>query len=157
MIFKRLLLIFILSTLLFSCKDKDTSFVQIKDSELRIYHSIRDYREANNQTGPFVHQYLMVEEAQLYSYKMVEGLVPISTQGLDEHWDRLDEKYTFYNKSGLVIKTDSDDLALIFSEILQIPGADSILLSDVSQCGVGVESDLAGTNYITILLAKADS
>ena len=31
------------------------------------------------------------------------------------------------------------------------------MLEDLTQCGVGVESDTEGNNYITILLAKADS
>jgi hypothetical protein len=152
-----LMLISIMFLLPFSCKDDDSSYVQVKDSEREIYNSIKTYRESKDLTGPFVLQFLMVEEAQLHSYKMASGLVPVGTQSLDEHWERLDEKYTFYNRSGLVMKTDSYDANQILDGLLQIPGADSILLSDVTQCGVGVESDPDGNNYITILLAKADS
>jgi hypothetical protein len=154
---KSLLLITILSLILFSCKDNNSSFVQVKSIETEIYNSIKEYRETHDQTGPFVHQYLMVEEAQLWSYKMATGLVPFGTQGLDEHWTRLDEKYTFYNKSGLVLKSVSQTGELILTELLLITGADSILRSDVTQCGVGVETDPDGINFITILLAKADS
>ncbi|MFO7670503.1 MAG: hypothetical protein R6W31_12660 [Bacteroidales bacterium] len=154
---KRLLLITTLSIILFSCKDKNSSFVQVKSIETEIYNSIKEYRETHDQTGPFVHQYLMVEEAQLWSYKMATGLVPLGTQGLDEHWARLDEKYTFYNKSGLVMKSGFHNGEQILTELLLITGADSILLSDVTQCGVGVETDPDGINFITILLAKADS
>lgn len=154
---KSLLLIFSLSLLLFSCKDKDTNFVQVKSIETEIYNSIKSYRESRDLTGPFVHQYLMVEEAQLYSYKMSTGSEPLGTQGLDEHWDRLDELYTFYNRSSLVLKTDSYDADQIVDGLIQNVQADSILRSDVTQCGVGVESDPDGNNYITILLAKADS
>ena len=60
---------------LFSCKDKDSSWVQVKSIENEIYHSIKAYRESKDLSGPFVHQYLMVEEAQLYSYKMASGLI----------------------------------------------------------------------------------
>ena len=154
---KKLLLISALSILLFSCKDDDSNFVQVKGIETEIYNSIKSYRDSKDLTGPFVHQYLMVEEAQLYSNKMSTGLVPIGPQGLDEHWERLDELYTFYNRSGLVMKTDSNDPNQITDGLIQNTQADSILLSDVTQCGVGVESDPDGNNYITILLAKADS
>jgi len=154
---KRLLLTFILSITLFSCKDKDSSWVQVKSIENEIYHSIKTYREGKDLTGPFVHQYLMVEEAQLYSYRMASGMIAVGTQDLDEHWARLDEKYTFYNRSGLTLRTDSYDAELILTGLLRISGADSLLLSDVTQCGVGVESDTEGNNFITILLAKADS
>jgi hypothetical protein len=152
-----LMLISILFLLPFSCKDKDSSYVQVKDSEREIYNSIKTYRESKDQSGPFVLQFLLVEEAQLHSYRMANGLVPVSTQSLDEHWERLDEKYTFYNRSGLVMKTDFYDANQILDGLLQTPGADSILLSDVTQCGAGVESNPDGNNYITILLAKADS
>ena len=152
-----LMLISILFLLPFSCKDEDSSYVQVKDGEREIYNSIKTYRESNDLTGPFVLQFLMVEEAQIHSSRMVSGLVPVGTGSLDEHWERLDEKYTFYNRSGLVMKTDTYDANQILDGLLQTAGADSILLSDVTQCGVGVESDPDGNNYITILLAKADS
>ncbi len=152
-----LMLISILFLLPFSCKDNDSSYVQVKDGEREIYNSIKTYRESKDLSGPFVLQFLLVEEAQLHSYRMASGLVPVSTESMDEHWERLDEKYTFYNRSGLVMKTDSYDANQILDGLLQTPGADSILLSDVTQCGVGVESHPDGNNYITILLAKADS
>ena len=55
------------------------------------------------------------------------------------------------------MKTDSNDPDQIIEGLLQNVQADSIIRSDVTQCGVGVESDPDGNNYITILLAKADS
>jgi len=154
---RNLLLVSIISLLLLSCKDDNSGFVQVKDSEREIYNSIKAYREGESLNGPFVLQFLMVEEAQLNSYLMSDGLKSVGTQGLDEHWERLDEKYTFYNRSGLVIKTDAYQSDEILNQLLQTPGADSIMLSDVTQCGVGIASDLDGKNYITILLAKADS
>ena len=153
----RLLLIAILPFLLFSCNDDDGGYTQVKSNENLLYLSIKEYRESNGQSGAFVHQYLMVEEAQFYSYKMANGFEEVGTQGLQEHWDALDEKFSFYNQTGLVLRTESSDEDQMLTELLQIPGADSVLLSDVTQCGVGIESDTAGINYITILLAKADS
>lgn len=154
---KSWLTLIILPILLISCNDNDGGYTQVKAIEGLIFLSVKEYREAEGVSGPFVHQYLMVKEAQLYSYKMANGMEEVGTQGLDEHWNTLDEKYDFYNHGGLVLKTGTYDEDQILTELLQIPGADSILLSNVSQCGVGVEIDTAGFNYITILLAKADS
>lgn len=131
--------------------------MQVKSIETEIYNAILSYRQSNELSGPFVHQFLMVEEAQLYSYKMAQGLVAMGTQGLDEHWERLDEKYTFYNQAGLVLKTDSRDADQILKGLVESPEIDSVILADLTQCGVGVEVDTDGNNFITILLAKADS
>ena len=45
----------------------------------------------------------------------------------------------------------------ILGELLQLPDGMATMQEDLTQCGVGVESDTEGNNYITILLAKADS
>jgi hypothetical protein len=154
---KRPILLIILLLVLFSCNNDDGGYTQVKAIENLIYVTIKEYREDSGQTGPFVHQYLMVKEAQLYSTKMALGIEPYGTQGLDEHWNTLTEKFNFYNLNALVLKTETNDEDLILSELLLIPGADSILQSDVTQCGVGVENDTDGFNYVTIMLAKADS
>ncbi len=140
----------------YSCKKDNGPYVQIKNIENLIYQNIRDFRIAEGENGPFVHQYFVVGEAQVYSYKMANGVVGVNTDGLDIHWDALLEKYNFYNLNSLVLKTTSGDEDEILEELLQLPGGEAILLEDVTQCGVGVESDTA-YNYITILLAKADS
>lgn len=153
----RLLAIIILSLLVNSCEDDNGPFVQVKSIENLIYLSVKAYRTDNGLDGPFVHQYFIVNEAQVYSYKMANGVEDVGTQGLDEHWNTLNDKYGFYNEHALVLKTESADEDEILLQLLQIPNADSILLEDVTQCGVGVESDTDGNNYVTILLMKADS
>ena len=154
---KRLLAILILPFVLFSCNKDDGPYVSVKSIENLIYLSILDYRIENGFDGPFVHQYFVVGEAQVYSYKMANGVEEVGTQGLYEHWSNLNEKYSFYNQNALVLKTDSYDADVILTQLLQQPDADSILLEDLTQCGVGIESDTAGYNYVTILLMKADS
>jgi len=154
---KRLLFLIILPFMMFSCNDDNGGFTRIKDIEHRIYISIKEYREDNGHNGPFVEQYLMVEEAQLYSYKMANGMVPVGLEGVDEHWNTLNEKFGFYNQNALVLTTASSNEDQILSELLQISGADTILQGDLTQCGVGVEVDTTGLNYVTVLLAKADS
>jgi hypothetical protein len=136
--------------------DNGNGYVQVKPIEHQIYLNIKEYRETNGHSGSFVEQYLIVAEAQKYSYRMASRMVPLGTDGLDEHWATLENKYTFYNRTGLVLKTASEDEAEILTEILQIQGADSALLGDITQCGVGVATDTAGFNFVTVMLAKAD-
>jgi hypothetical protein len=88
---------------------------------------------------------------------MANDVVEVNTDGLDVHWDALNEKYTFYNHQALVLKTTSVTETEIFEELLLLPDGEATLLEDVTQCGVGVESDTEGNNYITVLLMKADS
>ena len=142
---------------LFSCKKDDGPYIQVKNIENLIYEEVRDYRISEGEVGPFVHQYFVVGEAQIYSYKMASGVVGINTDGLNVHWDALNEKYNFYNQHALVLKTTSTTAAEILDELLLQPDGPVTLLEDVTQCGVGVESDTEGNNYITVLLMKADS
>ncbi len=153
----RLILILMIPLFLFSCDKDDGPYIKIKNIENLIYEAIRNFRVEEGEDGAFVHQYFIVGEAQIYSYKMANGVVEVNTDGLDEHWDTLLEKYSFYNLNALVLKTTSSDEDVILDELLQLTDGEATLLEDVTQCGVGVESDTEGNNYITILLAKADS
>jgi hypothetical protein len=139
-----------------SCNDDNGGYTTIKGIEGLIFQSIKEYRESNGMTGPFVHQFIMVREAQLYSYKLASGMIPYSTQGLEEHWNTIHSKIGGYNDQALIASTLSSDEDEILAEFLQAPGADSIFLEDLTQCGVGVESDTAGMNYITVLMMKVD-
>jgi len=153
----RLIFLLVFSLFLFSCKKDTGPYIQVKNIENQIYQEIKDFRVAEGEDGPFVHQYFVVGEAQIYSYKMANGVVEVNTDGLDIHWDALLDKYGFYNLNALVLKTNSSDEEVILDELLQLSDGEATLLEDLTQCGVGVESDTEGNNYITILLAKADS
>lgn len=143
--------------LLSSCEKDEEGFTQIKGIETLVYLSIKAYRTHNDLTGPFVHQFLMVKEAQIYSYKMANGVEPLDTQGLTEHWNTIHEKIGGTNDQALVMSTRSENADDILAELLQLPDAKTILLSDVTQCGVGVEADTAGNNFVTIMLMKVES
>ena len=153
----RLILILMLPLFLFSCKKDTGPYIQIKNIENLIYEAIRDFRVDEGEDGPFVHQYFVVGEAQVYSYKMANEVVEVDTDGLDVHWYNLLEKYSFYNLNELVLKTTSHNVDVILDELLLQPDGEAILLEDLTQCGVGVESDTEGNLYITVMLAKADS
>lgn len=154
---KCLIAVFIFSLVLVSCDDDSSSYTQIKSNENLIFLAIKAYRTDHGKDGPFVHQFVMVREAQIYSYKMANGAADLGTQGLTEHWNTIHEKIGGYNDNALVLKTDSDHEDVILNQLLQQANADSVLLEDLTQCGVGVESDTAGYNYVTIMLMKADS
>jgi len=152
-----LLLILLIPMFLFSCKKDTGPYIQIKDIENLIYQAIRDFRVSEGENGPFVHQYFVAGEAQVYSYKMANGVVDVNTDGLDVHWDALLEKYAFYNLNALVLETTSTNADDILDELLLLPDGEATLLEDVTQCGVGMEADTEGNNYLTVLLARADS
>jgi len=152
-----LILILMIPLCFFSCKKDTGPYIQVKNIENLVYETIKAFRVGEGEDGPFIHQYFVVGEAQVYSYKMANGVEEVSTDGLDVHWDALLEKYSFYNLNALVLKTTSNNEDEILEELLLISGAEETLLEDVTQCGVGVESDTDGNNYITVLLAKADS
>ena len=153
----RLLFLLMFPLFLFSCKKDTGPYIQVKNIENLIYQEIRDFRVAEGEDGPFVHQYFVVGEAQIYSYKMANGVVEVNTDGLNVHWDALLDKYSFYNLNELVLKTTSSTENEILDELLLQPDGEATLLEDLTQCGVGVESDTEGNLYITVLLAKADS
>jgi hypothetical protein len=153
----RLILILMLPLFFFSCKKDTGPYIQIKNIENLIYEAIRDFRVEEGEDGPFVHQYFVVGEAQTYSYKMANGVVEVDTDGVDVHWDNLLEKYSFYNLNELVLQTTATNEDEILDELLLQPEGEATLLEDLTQCGVGVESDTEGNIYITVLLAKADS
>ncbi len=152
-----LILMLIVPLFFFSCKKDTGPHIKVKNIENLIYEAIRDFRIAEGEDGPFVHQYFVVGEAQVYSYKMANGVVEVDTDGVDVHWDALLEKYSFYNLNELVLLTTTIDEDEILDELLEQTDGEAILLEDVTQCGVGVESDTEGNLYITVLLAKADS
>ncbi len=146
----------ILSLLIFSCEDDNGEYVQIKGIENLVYLAIKDYRTTNGKTGPFVHQYLMVREAQIYSFKMANDAQALNTDGLAVHWDNVIPKLGGYNEHALVMSSPSNDADVILTGLLQLPDAETILLEDVTQCGVGIESDSSDTNFITVMLMKVD-
>lgn len=152
-----LLALFMIPVLFSSCEKDEEGFTQIKGIESLIYQVIKAHREDNGLTGPFVHQFVMVKEAQIYSYKMANDAEAVGTQGLAEHWNTIHEKIGGTNDQALVLCTTSNNEDLILSELMQLSGGEDILLSDVTQCGIGVEDDDAGNHYITVLLMKVDS
>lgn len=149
----------ILVVLLFglhSCKDDNGGTISVKGIEGLVYQAIKDFREDNGLNGPFVHQYIMVGEAQIYSARMAGGTEPLGTQGLADHWNTIHGKIGGYNDQAAVLATESSDEDEILAELLDQPGTRAILLEDVTQCGVGIEADGSGTNYVTVLLMKVD-
>ena len=153
-ILSALLSFFILSST--SCEEPEP-YVQVKEIETRIYNEIKAHREANQIGGPFVHQFIMVQEAQLYSATMAFGTQDVSTSGIDSHWTIIHDKIGGINDMTLVTSTlSSSTAAEIVNEWKANPVADSLLLLDYSQCGAGVEIN-NGIAYVTVLMMLVES
>lgn len=139
-----------------SCDDDSGVMVSVKDIEFKIYQELKSYRNTKGLDGPFVHQVLIVEEAQRHSHKMAVGVAEVDTMHFQEHWEELAELWHFYNRTGLVLETSSSDAGEILLELLAQPGAEDIILGDLSQCGVGTASGDMQQTYVTVFLAKSN-
>jgi hypothetical protein len=149
------LAIFLLSPT--GCGD-DEPFVTTKVIESQIHNQIKAYRENNGKDGPFVQQFIMVKEAQLFSAKMAAGVNNVDTTGIRVHWDIIDDKlWGGYNQVTLVQSTADQAAAAIVQNWIEDLTVEPLLLGDYTQCGVGVEYDTANMAYVTVLMMKVDS
>ncbi|MFZ5939171.1 MAG: hypothetical protein ACOYXB_01245 [Bacteroidota bacterium] len=145
----------VLSLITGSCDDNQT-FTQMKAIENMLFMKIRDYRAAENGSTLAVNLDTMVKEAQLYSYKMANGVVDVGTAGLAEHWEVIHDHWGGTNDVSVVLLYPTDGVNpitadMIFSAMTADSAINQALLSDVSICGIGIESDSIGNAYVTYL------
>jgi hypothetical protein len=140
-----------------SCEDTGPH-VTVKTIESQIYNEIKAHRIANGipETSPFVHQFVMVKEAQLFSASMAVGTNDVDTTGIFVHWDIIHDKLGGYNDLTLLQSTNSTTAADIVSNWTQDTDTNALILEDFSQCGVGVEYGENQVAYITVLMMKVD-
>lgn len=138
-----------------SCGD-DEPFVNIKQIETQVYNEIKAHRESNGKTGNFVHQFVMVKEAQLFSIKQAYSTTGLDTTGISEHWDIIHDKLGGYNDVTLLQSTTATTAADIVSEWKSDTASNAMLLGDYTQCGVGVEYGANQTTFVTVLMMKVD-
>lgn len=139
------------------CGD-DEPFTTTKLIESQIYNQIKAYRESKGKTGPFVQQFIIVKEAQLFSAKMAYGVNDVDTTGISVHWDMIDDKlWGGYNQVTLVQSTEDQSAAAIVQNWIEDLTMEPLLLGDYTQCGVGVEYDNDQAAYVTVMMMKIDS
>ncbi len=127
-------------------------FTQVKEIESAIYNEIKAYRENNGIAGPFVQQFVIVQEAQLYSATMAFGTQDVSTSGIDSLWTIIHDKIGGTNDLALVQSTiSSTSAADMVKAWTDVPKIDSVLLLNYSQCGAGVEIN-SGIAYVTLMM-----
>ena len=97
-----------------TCEEPEP-FVQIKEIETRIYNEIKSYRQASMPDDNLVHQFVMVQEAQLYSASMAFGTQPVDDSGIESHWT------TIHDKIG-----GTNDLTLVQSAVSSSTAADIV-------------------------------
>lgn len=138
-----------------SCGD-DEPFINIKSVESAIYQEIRYHRETNGVTGSFVHQYVMVKEAQLFSARMANTGSGLDTTGIGDHWYIIHDKLGGYNDLTLLQSNTSDVAAEIVAAWTSDSTTNAMMLGNFTQCGVGVEYDVSGVAWITVLMMLID-
>jgi hypothetical protein len=139
-----------------SCGD-DGNFVNIKPIESQVYNLIKSYREANGQTGPFVQNYPMTEEAQLFSIKLAYGTTGADTTGIAAHWAIIHDKFGGTNDLTLIQITSDASAADIAANWTEDTTYNKLLLDDFTQCGVGIEYKDNQQACVTLLMMYAES
>ncbi len=138
-----------------SCGD-DEPFVNIKAIESQIFNEIDAYRIANGipDENPFVHQFVMVKEAQIFSAGMES--TGLDTTGISDHWQIIHDKIGGYNDLTLIQATNEGTAAGIVANWTSDSTTASLMLKDYSQCGVGLHTGSDNVNYVTVLMMKVD-
>jgi hypothetical protein len=140
-----------------SCADNEP-LVNVKAIETQIFNEIKSHRTTNGipAEDPFVHQFLMVKEAQLISAKLAYSSSGLDTTGISEHWDIINQ-LGGYNETTLIQSTSSTSAADIVANWTNDSTHNAMLLGDYTQCGVGVEYGSDEMTYVTVLMMKVDS
>lgn len=137
--------------------EEEGGWTSAKGIETLIFQEIKDYRTESSLDGPFVHQLVMVKEAQQYSYRMASGQIPFDITNIGSQWDIILDKLVMTNPTTIIQKSTSQSESDIVDFWKNDSLANSILLGNFTQCGVGLEFDTANVAYITVLLAHAES
>jgi hypothetical protein len=141
-----------------SCDDNEP-FVNVKAIETQIFNEIKSHRTTNGipTEDPFVHQFVMVKEAQFISAKLAYSDSGLDTTGISEHWDIIHDKIGGYNDMTLIQSTSSTTAADIVANWTSDSAQNAMLLEDYTQCGVGVEYGADQLTFVTVLMMKVDS
>jgi hypothetical protein len=140
-----------------SC-DNDEPFTNIKAIETQIFNEIKSHRTNNGipAEDPFVHQFIMVKEAQLFSAQLAYSESDLDTTGISVHWDIIHDKIGGYNDLTLIQNTSSTSATDIVANWTSDSTTNAMILKDYSQCGVGVEYGSDNMTYVTVLMMKVD-
>ena len=151
------ILAFFLLTAL-SCGDKEP-FTNFKPIETQIYNEIKSHRINNGvpSEDPFVQQFVMGKEAQLFSAKLAHAASGLDTTGISIHWDVIHDKIGGYNDVTLLQSTKSTSAEEIVAYWTSDSTTNVMMLKDYSQCGVGVEYGNGSVAYVTVLMMKVES
>ncbi|MEX2370986.1 MAG: hypothetical protein WD578_08270 [Bacteroidales bacterium] len=148
----------ILSGLIFFAGCEKNESTTIKVIEGQIFNEIKAHRIDNgiSSDAPFVHQFIMVKEAQLFSAKMAYGTGGLDTTGISAHWDMIHDKIGGYNDLTLIQATSQTSAADIVGNWTNDSTISAMMLDEFSQCGVGVEYGNDNVAYVTVLMMLID-
>jgi len=145
--------IFIFAALLFvtdGCK-KDESFAHITAFERDIQSAMNNYR-ASILKAPFVTQYLLIDNAQIYSAKMANETVPFGIEGVMEDLENQKVLLAADSAAAWVAYCEYEDPDSVMSAVLNNPDSKRKLEGYFNQSAVGTAKDINGNYYITCLM-----
>jgi uncharacterized protein YkwD len=132
-----------------SCK-KDKNPTHITDFETKIFNAVNTYRESK-LLPKITMQYLMVEDAQIYSKKMADG---VASYGVDGIMVILNEIKTNLggDASGAVVQfSEFENADTVVNRMIRDPVKRQVLEQNFNQTGVGAAKDNSGNWYVTQL------
>ncbi len=153
---KRIIVILsaLLTFLIFSSTSCEKEpFTTIKLIESQVHNEIKAHRVSQGIGGNFVHQPIMVIEAQRFSAQMAFAGKTVDTTGISVYWDAIHDKTANGSNDHSLVQSiiSSSSAADIVKAWTDDPASDSLLLLDYTQCGVGVETS-NGTAYVTLMM-----
>ncbi|MCF8225254.1 MAG: hypothetical protein K9J30_05205 [Bacteroidales bacterium] len=136
-----------------SCGETE-DIIEVKNIESQVFNEIDKFRVDNGipDSDPFVHQLVMIKEAQLFSAKMAVTTLGLDTTGIAVHWDMIHSKIGGTNDATLLQSTTATTAQEIVSNWTSETVSREILLGDYSQCGVGIEYSGDNIAYVTVLM-----
>lgn len=128
-----------------------TPYYHIKPIESAIFNEINAHRTANGKTKDLVLRPEMFVEAQIFSIEMASAQ-QVDTTGISVHWDEVHAMLGGTNEGLIITSTNLSSAPDIVAGWTADSATNALLLDNFTQCGVGVEQDLNGLNYITVML-----
>lgn len=133
-----------------TCK-KDESFTQVSAFERGIHNAINDHRVSLGKPQ-MVLQFLLIDDAQLYSIKMANESVAFGTEGVAKDLQTQKTLLAADSSGVWVAYCEYENVDSVMYIVLKNPESKALIEGYFNQSAVGTAKDVNGNFYITNLL-----